>query len=223
MNIDGLGEALIDQLVTSGLVQDYADLYRLTTAQLEGLERMGKKSTANLLAQIDRSRSNEFPRLILGLGIRHVGERAAQLLARAFGSMTVLMAASEQALQQVPEIGPVVASAVYSYLAEPRNREVIDRLRDAGVNMIGPASDLSASVTGPLAGQTFVLTGTLPSMAREEATGHIERLGGKVSGSVSKKTAYVLVGADPGSKLAKAEALGVRTLDEPAFRRLIGL
>lgn len=223
MNIEGLGEALIDQLVTSGLVQDYADLYRLTAPQLEGLERMGKKSAANLLAQIDRSRSNEFSRLILGLGIRHVGERAAQVLARAFGSMTALMAAPEQALQQVPEIGPVVAAGVHSYLAEPRNRQVIDRLRDAGVNMIGPASELSASVTGPLAGQTFVLTGTLPSMSREEAASHIERLGGKVSGSVSKKTAYVVVGADPGSKLAKAEALGVRTLDEPAFRCLIGL
>jgi len=223
MNIEGLGESLIDQLVTSGLVQDYADLYRLTGPQFEGLERMGKKSAANLLAQIDRSRSNEFSRLILGLGIRHVGERAAQVLARAFGSMTALMTASEQALQQVPEVGPVVAAAAHSYLAEPRNRQVIDRLRDAGVNMVGPVGEVSASVTGPLAGQTFVLTGTLPSMSREEAASHIERLGGKVSGSVSKKTGYVVVGADPGSKLAKAEALGVKTLDEPAFRRLIGL
>lgn len=223
MNIEGLGESLIDQVVSTGLVKDYADVYRLTAPQLEALERMGKKSAAKLLAQIERSRSNELSRLIVGLGIRHVGERAAQALAGAFGSMDAVMRASEEALQQVPEIGPVVAAAVRSYLAEPRNRRVIERLGEAGVNMTGPLTAHAESVTGPLAGQTFVLTGTLSSLSREEAAGQIERLGGKVVGSVSKKTSYVVVGAEPGGKLAKAEALGVRTLDEAAFRRLIGL
>jgi DNA ligase (NAD+) len=228
MNIEGLGESLIDQLVSIGLVKDYADLYGLTAPQLESLERMGKKSAAKLLSQIDKSRSNELPRLIFGLGIRHVGERAAQVLARALGSVDELMSASEEALQQVLEIGPVVAKAVHGYFAEPRNRRVIARLRSAGVNMIGPSIESSASPPGvlpgaPLAGQTFVITGTLASMSRDDAASHIERLGGKVTGSVSKKTSYVVVGADPGSKLAKAESLGIRTLDEAGFLRLVDL
>ena len=223
MNIEGLGESLIDQLVGNGLVKDYADLYGLTAPQLEGLERMGKKSAAKLLAHIDRSRSNELHRLILGLGIRHVGERVAQVLAGALGSIEAIINASEEALQQVLEVGPVVAAAVHGYFAEPRNRQVIERLRRAGVNMTGPVTETASSVTGPLAGQTFVLTGTLSSMSRDEAAAHIDRLGGKVVGLVSKKTSYVVVGDEPGSKLAKAEALGVRILDESAFRRLIGL
>lgn len=224
MNIEGLGESLIDQLVTIGLVHDYADLYGLTAAELERLERMGKKSAAKLIAQIDRSRTNELSRLIFGLGIRHVGERAAQVLARAFGSLALIMDTSELQLQQVAEIGPVLASAVHGYFIEPHNRRVVERLREAGVNMTGTivSSDVP-SADAPLAGQTFVLTGTLSSMTREDAAAHIEGLGGKVVASVSKKTAYVVVGAEPGSKLAKAEALGVRTLDEPAFRQLIGL
>jgi DNA ligase (NAD+) len=232
MNIEGLGESLIDQLVSTGLVKDYADLYGLTAPQLEGLERMGKKSAAKLLSQIDKSRSNELPRLIFGLGIRHVGERAAQVLARALGSVDALMSASEEALQQILEIGPVVAKAVHSYFGEPRNRHVIARLRSAGVNMIGPSIESSPSLTGPLgvpsagpplAGQKFVITGALASLSRDDAASHIERLGGKVTGSVSKKTSYVVVGADPGRKLAKAELLGIRTLDEAGFLRLVGL
>jgi DNA ligase (NAD+) len=231
MNIEGLGESLIDQLVSTGLVKDYADLYGLTALQLEGLERMGKKSAAKLLFQIDKSRSNELPRLIFGLGIRHVGERAAQVLARALGSVDALMSASEEALQQILEIGPVVAKAVHSYFGEPRNRHVIARLRSAGVNMLGPSIESSPSLTGPLgvpsgpplAGQTFVITGALASLSRDDAASHIERLGGKVTGSVSKKTSYVVVGADPGRKLAKAELLGIRTLDEAGFLRLVGL
>jgi DNA ligase (NAD+) len=222
MNIEGLGESLIDQLVTAGLVTDYADLYGLTTAKLESLERMGKKSAAKLIGQIAGSRSNDLSRLIFGLGIRHVGERAAQVLARAFGSMEAMMDASEEQLQKVAEIGPVQASAVRRYFLEPRNREVVERLRAAGVNMTAVVSG-AGSAGAPLAGQTFVLTGTLSSMSREEATDHIERLGGKVTGSVSSKTTYVIVGADPGSKLAKAESLGVETLDEATFLRLIGI
>jgi DNA ligase (NAD+) len=223
MNIEGLGESLIDQLVTTGLVNDYADLYGLGNQQLEALERMGKKSATKLVAQIDNSRSNELSRLIFGLGIRHVGERAAQVLARAFGSMEAIMNAPEETLQQVAEIGPVLAAAVNSYFVEPRNRQVVDRLREAGVNMTGPVINAEPAGDAPLKGQTFVLTGTLSSMTREDAEAHIERLGGKVAGSVSKKTAYVVVGADPGSKVAKAESLGVRMLDEAAFRLLIGI
>jgi DNA ligase (NAD+) len=223
MNIEGLGEALIDQMVSAGLVKDYADLYRLTAPQLEGLERMGKKSAAKLLAQIERSRSNGLSRLIFGLGIRHVGEGAARALAGAFGSMAAVMAASEEALQQVPEIGPVVAAAVRTYLAEPRNRLVIEQLQEAEVNMAGPLTSPAAAMAGPLAGQTFVLTGTLSALSREEATERIQRLGGKVVASVSKKTSCVVFGTEPGSKLTKADALGVRTLDEAAFLRLIGL
>ena len=146
------------------------------------------------------------------------------MLARAFGSLALIMDTSELQLQQVAEIGPVLASAVHGYFVEPHNRQVVERLREAGVNMTGTiVSTEVTSADAPLAGQTFVLTGTLSSMTREDAAAHIEGLGGKVVGSVSKKTAYVVVGAEPGSKLAKAEALGVRTLDEPAFRRLIGL
>jgi DNA ligase (NAD+) len=223
MNIEGLGESLIDQLVTTGLVNDYADLYGIGAAQVEALERMGKKSAAKLIAQIENSRSNELWRLIFGLGIRHVGERAAQVLARAFGSIETLMNASEERLQQVADIGPVLAAAVHGYFAEPRNRQVVERLREAGVNMTGPIVTADSASDAPLKGQTFVLTGTLSSMTREDAEAHIERLGGKVAGSVSKKTAYVVVGADPGSKLAKAEAFGLRTLDEAAFRLLIGI
>jgi DNA ligase (NAD+) len=228
MNIEGLGESLIDQLVGRGLVKDYADLYRLTADQLEALDRMGKKSTENLLAEIERSKSNDLPRLVFGLGIRHVGERAAEVLARHFGSIDAIGRAPDGELQEVPDIGPVVAAAVRRYLEEPRNRKVIDRLRRAGVNMTGPIVRASigadpAATDGPLAGRTFVLTGTLRSMTRDEASGHITRLGGRVVGSVSKKTSYVVVGADPGSKLAKAERLGVETLDDEAFQRLVGL
>jgi DNA ligase (NAD+) len=223
MNIEGLGESLIDQLVTTGLVNDYADLYGFGAAQVEALERMGKKSAAKLVAQIEKSRSNDLSRLIFGLGIRHVGERAAQVLARAFGSIEAIMNASEEQLQHVAEIGPVLAAAVHGYFVEPRNRQVVERLREAGVNMTGPIVNADRAADAPLKGHTFVLTGTLSSMTREDAEAHIERLGGKVAGSVSKKTAYVVVGADPGSKLAKAESLGVRTLDEAAFRLLIGI
>ncbi len=221
MNIEGLGEALVTQLVERQLVTDYADLYALEASQIEALDRMGKKSAAKLLAQIDRSRRNELPRLIFGLGIRHVGERAADVLAGAYGSIDALADASEASLQQVPEVGPVVAAAVRRYFEEPRNREMIARLRAAGLNMTGPLAP--RAISGPLAGQTFVLTGTLASMTREAAAAHIVRLGGKVAASVSGKTTYLVAGAEPGGKQAKADALGVPTLDEPAFRRLIGL
>jgi DNA ligase (NAD+) len=226
MNIEGLGESLIDQLVAKGLVESYADLYGLTAEPLETLERMGKKSAGNLLAQIARSKANELWRLVFGLGIRHVGERAAEVLARHFGSIDAIATAPEDALRAVPDIGPVVAAAIREHFDEPRNLDVVRRLREAGVNMEGPIArpeDVESAPDGPLAGRTFVLTGTLRSMTREEASGHIKRLGGRIVASVSRKTSCVVAGADPGSKRARAEELGVSLLDEAAFRRLIGL
>ena len=222
MNIEGLGESLVAQVITAGLVHDYADVYALTAEKLQELERMGKKSAAKLMLQIEKSRGNELWRLIYGLGIRHVGERASQVLARNFGSMDVLCAATVEQLQQTSEIGPVLAESVRSWLDEPRNRQLIDRLRDAGVNMEVPLEQRAAAETaGALTGRTYVITGTLQSMSREEATAALERLGAKVTNSVSKKTTGVIVGAEPGSKAEKAQMLGVPILDEAALLELI--
>lgn len=222
MDIEGLGESLIAQLVETGLVRDFADIYALAACQLESLERMGKKSAANLLEQIERSKSNEFWRVIYGLGIRHVGERAAQVLARAFHSMEALCRASVVQLQQTHEIGPVLAESVGSYLAEPRNRELIERLRQAGVRMeASPEERAAHAAHGQLAGKTYVITGTLTSMTREQATAAIQRFGGKVASAVSRKTTAVIVGADAGSKAEKAREFGVPELDEAAFLELV--
>ena len=222
MNIEGLGESLIAQVVKAGLVHDYADVYALTTEKLQELERMGKKSAAKLMLQIEKSRGNELWRLIYGLGIRHVGERASQVLARAFGSMDALCAANEEQLQQTSEIGPVLAESVRSWFDEPRNRQLIDRLRAAGVNMEVPLEQrVAAEAPGPLTGKTYVITGTLQAMSREDATAALERLGAKVTNSVSKKTTGVIVGTEPGSKAEKAQTLGVAMLDEAAFLELI--
>jgi DNA ligase (NAD+) len=236
MNIEGLGESLIAQLIENGLARDHADVYALTAEQLASLtslsvredgkaiqRRFGAKNAAKVIQQIARSRSNELWRLIYGLGIRHVGERGAQVLARAFGSVHGLMAATAEQLQDTPEIGPVLAASVRSWFEEPRNRELVERLRRAGVQTEIPDWEPSvADPEGPLSGRTYVLTGTLSSMTREQATAAIERLGGKVSGSVSRKTTAVIEGSDAGSKAEKARALGVSTLDEAAFLELIG-
>ncbi len=222
MDIEGLGEALIEQVVSTGLVRDFADLYHLDVESLAALERMGKKSAQNLVGQIDRSRSNEPWRLLYGLGIRHVGERAAQLLMAAFGSIEAVGRATVDELQAVNEIGPVVARSVREYFDEPRNQDLLRRLREAGVRTEAPRPPGGAEALGQLTGKTFVLTGTLSSMSRDEATAAIEALGGKVTGSVSKKTSWLVVGADAGSKLEKARALGVPTLDEAAFLELVG-
>lgn len=220
MDIEGLGESLIDQLVEKGIVRDVADLYALDEPTLVALDRMGKKSAANLLAQIDRSRANPLWRLLNGLGIRHVGERGAQVLARAFGSIDAVAGASQEMLEEVHEVGPVMAESVRSWFDEPLNQALLARLKAAGVRMVEPRA---AEPEGeqPLAGQTFVLTGTLESMSREAAARAIERLGGKVASSISRKTRYLVVGVEPGSKVAKAEALGVETLAEADFLKLI--
>ncbi len=220
MNIEGLGEALVDQLVTAGLVQDAADLYALTAAQLEALERMGKKSAANLMAEIERSKGNEVWRLLYGLGIRHVGERVAQVLGRHLGSIEAIAAQSPEALQTVPEVGPVLAQAVVEWFSDEANRALVAKLTAAGLTTAGPVTATLEPV-GPLAGKAFVLTGTLASMSRDDAAAKIEALGGRVSGSVSRKTTAVIVGAEPGSKVEKARGLGVPLLEEAEFLALI--
>jgi DNA ligase (NAD+) len=221
MDIEGLGEALVDQVVTAGLVKDFTDLYNLTVDQLESLERMGRKSAEKLVRQIDGSRRHDPWRLVYALGIRHVGERAAQALVGAFGSIEALESAPVEQLQSVDEIGPVVAASVREYFDEPGNRELVERLKAAGVRTTGGEAP-RARVATPLAGKSFVLTGALARLSRDDAAAAIEALGGRVTGSVSKKTDYVVVGAEPGSKLEKARNLGVAILDEPAFLGLIG-
>src|SRR5688500_12218410 len=183
---------------------------------------MGKKSGANLIAEIERSKSNDVWRLLHGLGIRHIGEGSAQALARHFGSIPRLREASADAIEQVPDVGPVVARAVRAFLDEPHNQALIARLAERGVRMVDDAAPTGPEAPQIFAGKTFVITGTLPSMSREDATVFISRLGGKVSGSVSRKTSYLVAGDEAGSKLVKAQELGVPILDEPALRALAG-
>ena len=235
MNIEGLGESLVAQLINRGLVHDYADIYALTEQALGDLtsestradgrviaRKFGLKNAAKVIEQIVRSRENPLWRLIFGLGIRHIGERGARVLARATGSMEALATARVEALQQTPEIGPVLAASVVEWFAEPRNRQLVERLRAAGVRMEASAEERSGSdVLGPLSGRTYVLTGTLSSMTREEASSALERLGAKIGSSVSRKTTAVIVGAEPGSKAEKAQALGVPVLDEDALTKLL--
>jgi DNA ligase (NAD+) len=218
MNIDGMGEALVDQLVDGGLVHNVADLYELKLADLVKLERMGAKSAANVIRNIDRSRANPMPRVITALGIRFVGERTAVFLAEAFGSMEAIEHASMEDLQLAEEVGPKVAEAVMQYFSEPGNRELVSRLRKAGLQFTYAPTRPKA---GPLKGKTLVITGTLPTLSREDAKQLIEQAGGKVSSAVSKKTSYVVVGEDAGSKLAKAQELGVPVLTEDELRALI--
>ena len=236
MNIDGLGESLIAQLIENDLVRDYADVYELTAEQVANLtstsaradgreitRRFGEKNAAKLIAQIERSKTNELWRVIYGLGIRHVGERGAQVLARAFGSIDELSHAGVDQLQQTPEIGPVLAQSVRTWLDEPRNRQLLDRLRAAGVRMEVPEAERGASSSeGLLSGRTYVVTGTLSSMTRDQAEAALKRLGARVAGSVSKKTAGVIVGTEAGSKAEKARELGIPMLDEATFLDLIG-
>src|SRR5579883_2242692 len=213
MDIEGLGEQLVDR----GLVRDFADLYRLDEQTLVGLERMGTKSARNLLAQLERSKAVPLSRFLVALGIRQVGEATAKALAEHFGTLERIMSASEEELREVRDVGPEVARSIRQFFAERQNRRVIERLLAAGVRPL-PVE----RIEGPLSGKKLVLTGRLASMTRPEAQRRIEALGGRVVSSVSKDVDYVVVGADPGSKLAKAEKLGLRLLDEDAFRALIG-
>jgi DNA ligase (NAD+) len=219
MDIEGLGDKLVDQLVDGGLVRTPADVYRLGLAHLAALERMADKSAANVVANIEKSRSTTLPRFIYALGIRHVGEATARDLARHFGALDPLMTADPAALLEVPDVGPVLAEAIHDFFAEPHNREVIEQLRRAGVHW--PEGAPQRAPAGPLAGKTVVLTGTLPTLSRDEAKALLESAGAKVAGSVSAKTNYVVAGAEAGSKLDKARALGLPVLDETDLQRLL--
>lgn len=220
MDIEGLGERIVDQLVERDIVRTPADIYRLTVEQLAELDRMGMKSAANLHASIDHSRKSTLARVIYALGIRHVGESTARDLADHYGRMSDLLAADEASLACVRDVGPIVAASISRFFAEAHNREVVAALREAGVHW--PEGDpRPAIIEGKAVGKTFVITGTLPSLSRDEAKVLIQNHGGKVSGSVSKKTDYLVTGADPGSKLVKAEELGVTVIDEAALLRLL--
>jgi len=220
MDIDGLGDAVVDQLISRRLVSDISDLYRLAVSQLETLERMGNKSARNLVDQIEKSKRQPLPRVISSLGIRFVGERTAQFLAAAFPSMDKLMAASEDELRRAEEIGPKVARGIRDFFEDEHNLALVDRLRAAGLQFSFDPPQPLARVEG-VAGKTFVLTGTLPTLTREEAKARIESAGGKITGSVSGRTNFVVAGDDAGSKLEKARKLGIPILDEQALLQRI--
>ena len=219
MDIEGLGEKLVEQLVDAEIVKSPADLYTLGVFAIANLERMAEKSAENLLAAVEKSKQTTLARFIFALGIRNVGEATAKDLARHFGSLDTLMAADVGRLQQVPDVGPVVAAAIARFFAEPHNREVVGALRASGIVWVEGAP--GGAVASSVAGKTFVLTGTLPTLTRDAAQTLIESQGGKVAGSVSKKTDYVVAGAEAGSKLTKAEALGLKILDETQLRELL--
>lgn len=217
-DIEGLGDKLIDQLVDNGLLRTIADIYDLTAPQLENLERMGEKSAQNLLIQIEKSKNTTLPRFLYALGIREVGEATAKHLAMHFKTLDKLQEANVDTLQAVAEIGPVMAAHIVNFFHEKHNREVIAKLLRAGIHW----PDIIVNRNLPLQGKSFVITGTLAAMSRDEAKEKLEKLGAKVAGSVSKKTSFVIAGENPGSKITKAKELGIEVLDEAAFLRLIG-
>jgi DNA ligase (NAD+) len=216
MDIEGGGEVLVRQLVESNLARDVADLYALKLGQVAALERMAEKSAQNFLDGVEASKKRDLWRLLFGLGILHVGSGVAKALGRHFASLDDLGKATEAQLTDTDEIGPVIAGSVFRWFQDERNQKLIERLREAGLNFRSELYKPSAAA-GALAGKTFVLTGTLPRLKREEAAARIEALGGKVSGSVSKKTDYVVAGEEAGSKLAKAQQLGIPILTEEQF------
>ncbi len=220
MDIEGGGEALVAQLVQHGLVRDVADLYKLSAAELQQLERMGEKSAQNFVSAIEASKSRDLWRMLHGLGILHVGVGVAKALARGFPDLDAISHASFDQLNAIEDVGEVIARSVSHWFADTHHRELIERLRKAGINFKSSLYQKKAASTGAFAGKIFVLTGTLPTLTREQATAQIESLGGKVSSSVSKKTDYVLAGEDAGSKLDKAKKLGVAVIDESEFQRL---
>ena len=219
MDIDGMGEALVDQLVDGGIVRSVGDIYSLTLDRLLGLERMGQKSAQKILDNIERSKARPLPRVLNGLGIPFVGERTAQILADTFGNIDAIADASEEKLQEAEEVGPKVARAIREFFAEERNRSLVKQLRAAGLQF---EQEVKKKAGGPLEGKVFVLTGTFPNLTREDAKSRIEAAGGKVTGSVSKKTDYVVAGEEAGSKLDKARALEIAVIGERELLQMIG-
>ena len=220
MDIEGLGEKLVDQLVDGNVVKALPDLYRMGFVALAALERMAAKSAQNLLDALEKSKQTTLARFLFALGIRHVGETTAKDLARHFGTLDAIMAASTDQLLQTPDVGPVVAESIHTFFQQPHNREVVEQLRAVGITW--PEGEPAPAALLPLAGKTFVLTGTLPTLSRDEAKEMLEAAGAKVSGSVSKKTHYVVAGEEAGSKLDKARELGVAVIDEIEMRALLG-
>ncbi len=219
MDIEGLGEKLVDQLVDGHVIRTLPDLFRLDLPTLAGLDRMAEKSAQNVLDALQKSKQTTLPRFLFGLGIRHVGEATAKDLARHFGALDAIMDAGVDQLLQVNDVGPVVAESIHTFFAQPHNREVVGQLRECGITW--EEGEPAAGATLPLAGKTIVLTGTLPTLSRDEAKDMLEAAGAKVAGSVSKKTHYVVAGAEAGSKLEKAQALGIPVLDEDGLRALL--
>jgi DNA ligase (NAD+) len=219
LNIEGLGSKLIDQLVDRDIVQTPADLYGLTAEQLVGLERLGEKSAQKLVAAIEKSKNTTYARFLYGLGIGNVGEATAEALANEFGALEELLAADEERLQRVPDVGPIVAAAIHAFFHERHNVEVIDALLAAGIHWPAAAAKPRER---PLLGKTFVITGSLQTMTRDEAKSRLQALGAKVTGSVSKNTTALIVGADPGSKLQTALSLEIETWSEEQLRSSLG-
>ena len=218
--MEGLGDKLVEQLVDAQVVRTLPDLYRLGFVALASLERMADKSARNLVAALEKSKQTTLARFVFGLGIRHVGEATAKALARHFGKLDSLMDAPQEQLLEVADVGPIVAQSIRTFFDQPHNREVVLQLRACGVTW--EEREPAAVVVRPLSGKTLVITGTLPSLSRDDAKDRIEAAGGKVAGSVSKKTDYVVAGLEAGSKLAKAQALGVAVIDEEALMALLG-
>jgi DNA ligase (NAD+) len=219
VEIEDLGDKLVEQLVDAGVVKTLPDLYRMGFTALVTLDRMAEKSANNVLASIEKSKQTTLPRFVFGLGIRHVGEATAKELARHFGNMDAIMDATLDQLLQVADVGPIVAQSLRTFFDQPHNREVVEQLRACGVTWTEGEPIAGASL--PLAGQTFVLTGTLPTLSRDQAKDMLEVLGAKVAGSVSKKTHCVVAGAEAGSKLDKAQELGIKVLDEAGLLALV--
>ena len=227
MDIDGVGDKLVERLLELEMIRDAADLYQLDAAELAALDRLGEKSAANIVGAIEASKKRPLARVLWALGIPHVGGETAELLVRRFGSMSALRDAEKKAISETPGIGPVIAESVWIFFRDPRNADLVDRLAAAGLTMEAPvagaagAGEGAAGEAGPLAGKTLVLTGTLPALSRQEATDLVVAAGGRVTGSVSAKTDYVVVGEQAGSKLTKAQELGIELLDEAALRALV--
>jgi len=220
VEVEGLGDKLVEQMVDANIIRTLPDLYKLGLSALAGLERMADKSAQNLLQALEKSKSTTLPRFLFGLGIRHVGEATAKELARHFGKLDAIMDASEEQLLEVSDVGPIVAKSIRTFFDQPHNREVVEQLRACGVHWT--EGEPAARAPQPLSGKTFVITGTLPTLSRDEAKDMVEAAGGKVAGSVSKKTDYVVAGSEAGSKLTKAQELGVTVIDETGLLALLG-